>query len=545
MQTRRTPRTAPGPDRRNTGIAAEPGQSGRAAFRRHIPWQATAAAALLIGCTAPDAHIPPFAKDPYEPFSREAVVAIALREWRLFGQQIDDDSTTMAAKLERAPGLWQRVGEYWWLGLKAGAIEAAWTGKHGADGVAFPEGADGSHAWSAAFISYVLRMAGAGDRFPYAPDHADYVNTAKRMADGTTRGWVVVAEAPDAYVPQEGDLICRGRLWAASLRYEDLPAGRFPAHCDVVVATKAGQITVVGGNVRDAVTLRHVPVGPEGRLAGPGGVSFDPRGPWLAVLRLAAAETPLPEVETGSDPAAPVEGRVHSWRVGVSGGNRYLAVLDLHQGARWHAARYRADMSQESEMDRARRRLAVGLVAAIGLGSAAQAQPMGPGGAVPPGPGMMGQGMGPGAMGPGAMGQGPTGQGMRGPGMMGRGMAYGDPAAYLDGLKRQLGITAPQEPAWNDYAEAVKGVAGQMRDQHQIMFDAMGTATWQERRDMMNRMFESRQQAMATVHEAAEKLLPTLTTAQKTSAQRILPGLAGPTGRGHPGRGQGMGPPGR
>ena len=37
-----------------------------------------------------DAHVPPFAKVPYEPFSREAVVAIALREWRLFGQNVAD-----------------------------------------------------------------------------------------------------------------------------------------------------------------------------------------------------------------------------------------------------------------------------------------------------------------------------------------------------------------------------------------------------------------------------------------------------------------------
>ena len=28
---------------------------------------------------------------PYEPISRKSVVAIALREWRLFGELVDDD----------------------------------------------------------------------------------------------------------------------------------------------------------------------------------------------------------------------------------------------------------------------------------------------------------------------------------------------------------------------------------------------------------------------------------------------------------------------
>ncbi len=67
----------------------------------------------------PDAHVPPFAKAPFEPFSREAVVAIALREWRLFGQNVADPDAEASRiiKPEREPGLWQRVGEY----LVAGA----------------------------------------------------------------------------------------------------------------------------------------------------------------------------------------------------------------------------------------------------------------------------------------------------------------------------------------------------------------------------------------------------------------------------------------
>jgi uncharacterized coiled-coil DUF342 family protein len=112
---------------------------------------------------------------------------------------------------------------------------------------------------------------------------------------------------------------------------------------------------------------------------------------------------------------------------------------------------------------------------------------------------------------------------------MGRGMmAFGDVNAYADSLKAQLGITPAQEPAWNEYASTLKGVAGQMQGVHQTMWEAMNTATWQERRDMMNRTFEARQSAFETVHAAALKLEPDLTLAQRSQAALMLPGLRTP-----------------
>jgi hypothetical protein len=258
----------------------------------------------LAGCTvpkpAPDAHVPPFARVPYEPISRDSVVAIALREWRAFGQPIDDDPpgthppASPADKPERETGLWQRVGEYWWLGLDAGAAEASWTGLHDAQGAVFPASDDGEYAWSAAFISYVMRIAGAGPRFPYSSNHSDYIDIAAQMAAGQASRWLVTAERPEAYAPQRGDLICMGRGSARSLSYDDLPAGHFPAHCDIVVDTAVpGQIAVIGGNVNDAVTLKHVPVTADGKLASPDGRVLDTRYPWMTVLRLMLTATPV------------------------------------------------------------------------------------------------------------------------------------------------------------------------------------------------------------------------------------------------------------
>ena len=157
------------------------------------------------------------------------------------------------------------------------------------------------------------------------------------------------------------------------------------------------------------------------------------------------------------------------------------------------------------------------LVIALG-GGIALAQPMGPRG---------GYGPGPGRMGPGMMGGGP--------GMMGSGYGFGDPAAYLDRLKAELAITAAQEAVWNAYADAVKSSAAQMQGLHQTMWEAMGTADWKERRDMMNGMFQARQASFDTVHEAATKLQAVLTPEQNKKANWALPGLRGP--------GRGMGGP--
>jgi hypothetical protein len=245
---------------------------------------------LVSGCSelGPTSHIPPFARVPYEPFTRAAAVSIALREWRLFGEPVDEGDHEDPAKPERQPGLWQRVGEYWWLGLSRNAPEAGWTGKHDGQGKVFPPEDDGDYAWSAAFISYVMRIAGAADAFPYAADHAFYINAAKRMTLGTDRGWLVTAERPEAYSPVAGDLICHGRGRAASLRYDDLPTTElFPSHCDIVVdTTRPGTIRAIGGNVGDAVTMQAVPVTAEGRLARPDGVVLDPKRNWMAVLRV-------------------------------------------------------------------------------------------------------------------------------------------------------------------------------------------------------------------------------------------------------------------
>ncbi len=54
-----------------------------------------------------------------------------------------------------------------------------------------------------------------------------------------------------------------------------------------MVAASPGQLSVVGGNVDDAVTMKHIPTTPAGLLVDPatGGV-VDTRYPWFVVLRV-------------------------------------------------------------------------------------------------------------------------------------------------------------------------------------------------------------------------------------------------------------------
>jgi len=244
----------------------------------------------LAACGAPpvNEHVPKFAMAHFEPFNRADTIAIALREWRLFGQPVDDEPPgarpvpAPGDKPERQAGLWQRVGEYWWIGIGPGLGETAWTGKHDENGGLFPAADDGRYAWSAAFISYVMRIAGAGDRFPYSPNHATYVNAAAARSSP-----ILEAYAPERYAPRPGDLICLGRFRAAALHFADLPTDYvWPGHCAIVAAMAPGELSVIGGNVDDAVTLIHVPVTANGLLANPDGSVLDTRYPWFVILRV-------------------------------------------------------------------------------------------------------------------------------------------------------------------------------------------------------------------------------------------------------------------
>src|SRR5947209_19520414 len=59
------------------------------------------------------AHAPTFARERFGAFGRADAVAIALQEWRLFGQPVDDDppDTRPEPEPEQKPERWAGLGQ--------------------------------------------------------------------------------------------------------------------------------------------------------------------------------------------------------------------------------------------------------------------------------------------------------------------------------------------------------------------------------------------------------------------------------------------------
>lgn len=135
-------------------------------------------------------------------------------------------------------------------------------------------GRDSDYPWSAAFLSWAFRKAGAGDRFHYAPSHCIYIRRAIEdrkhgRHDAPLWGFRLAERAPHI-----GDLVCYARQSGVDF---DLQQQYYKSHADIVVATKSGAIEVIGGNVGNSVTKKHLRTDAEGKLA-------DRSQAWFAVL---------------------------------------------------------------------------------------------------------------------------------------------------------------------------------------------------------------------------------------------------------------------
>jgi Uncharacterized protein conserved in bacteria (DUF2272) len=119
--------------------------------------------------------------------------------------------------------------------------------------------------WSAAFISFMVRQAGGGNRFAYSQNHHTYVRDAFNGGSGLYNSAVDISGA----TPQIGDLACVGRSSAADWTFaqfktwaSDPSSGGLTMHCDVIVETNStGNIVTIGGNLMDMVQRNKVPKG--------------------------------------------------------------------------------------------------------------------------------------------------------------------------------------------------------------------------------------------------------------------------------------------
>ncbi|GIE99852.1 phage tail tip lysozyme [Paractinoplanes rishiriensis] len=156
------------------------------------------------------------------------------------------------------------------------------------------------HPWSAVFVSYVMRTAGAGAHFAYSPAHQTYIRAARRNRLGGVAGNPFWAYRVSEIAPRVGDLVCNARAGSGA-GYDNIAEPQTRAtHCDVVTEVRPGRIRVIGGNVGQTVDEKWLTTLPDGRLSTAGR-----QGTFFAVISTTGARTPMAPGTTAPGTAAP------------------------------------------------------------------------------------------------------------------------------------------------------------------------------------------------------------------------------------------------
>lgn len=188
------------------------------------------------------------------------LISVARREWERWGgptETVEGETIGFTdGKMERIHPFWTFVAEYW------RSININLDGRS-------------PQAWSAAFISFCFKQVVQDQQFPFNENHSIYV---ARIASGRFPG--LSLEDPGTTVLKPGDLIWASRTGtdcrtppstfaAAKTEVRKINAGtadRFCSHCDIVVDVRPSQVDVIGGNVKNAVTLTSYRLDRMGRI---------------------------------------------------------------------------------------------------------------------------------------------------------------------------------------------------------------------------------------------------------------------------------------
>ncbi len=189
-------------------------------------------------------------KKPRKSSFQKKIIDIANKEWADWdkGKAKEDD-----------PKMLSRLTTYW---ENVGWKPSQWTTT--------------GTAWSAAFISYVMRKGGAGSKFKYDASHSDYIRDAvKNRKENNNNPFK--AYRLNEKSPEEGDLVCYSRMSQTDL-YDKTSS--YKSHCDIVVKKTADTIDVIGGNVNHTVGKKTVQLNSDGTVkAGSAGKK------WFTVIK--------------------------------------------------------------------------------------------------------------------------------------------------------------------------------------------------------------------------------------------------------------------
>ena len=187
------------------------------------------------------------------------VVSLAKSEWQGWGKPTVNISgkQTIDGGFESDKGFSERVGKYWKEGTNQNLV-----------------GSDREVPWSATFISWLFKKAGAGNKFVYNASHSKYItDSIANRKNGNTKAPFVGYKINEV-APEIGDMVCYARQ--SGVNYDT--TGSYKSHCDVVVSTKGNQIEVIGGNVNQAVTKKILKTDSKGLL-------IDTNNKWFTVIK--------------------------------------------------------------------------------------------------------------------------------------------------------------------------------------------------------------------------------------------------------------------
>jgi len=164
---------------------------------------------------------------------KNVAAQVALEEWEKwdFGKRNEGDATMLT-----------HLKKYW--------LTLNWVKNNSvALGLARKSAADAGEAfWSAAFISFVMKSSGVGEKFKYSGQHWEYTNAAKTNRlnnDLDNPFWLYNLEEVK---PDIGDIVCgyRGDQKITYDNIQDITDKRM--HCDIVVQLEADKVWLIGGN---------------------------------------------------------------------------------------------------------------------------------------------------------------------------------------------------------------------------------------------------------------------------------------------------------
>ncbi len=189
--------------------------------------------------------IPALAQTP----SIDKAVNLSQQEWQRFGEQTINIDNTVVKKggQEADEEFYLRVGDYWREGVDRPDLN----------------GKDTQEPWSAAYISWIMKEAGMGDRFSYSDWHATYIRNSILARKAKDRHFAFWGYRLSERAPQVGDLVGYARQGGITYDYQPVI---YSSHTDLVVAVRPHEIDVIGGNVQDSVSKKTLRTDDKGFL---------------------------------------------------------------------------------------------------------------------------------------------------------------------------------------------------------------------------------------------------------------------------------------